>query len=48
LLLSPSGLSQRFEIVRHKFHDELFVSWMTPPIAVEAIDERLTVMVNFH
>jgi hypothetical protein len=40
--------SKRLQIVREQFHDELFVSWMTPPIAVDAADQHLTVMVDFH
>jgi hypothetical protein len=40
--------SKRLQIVREQFHDELFVSWMTPPIAVDAADQHLTVMVDLH
>jgi hypothetical protein len=39
---------QRFEIGFQKLHDELVVAGMTPAIAVDAADQHLTVMVDFH
>ena len=40
--------SQRFQVAFHKLHDEFVVAGMTPAIAVDAADQHLTVMVDFH
>jgi hypothetical protein len=40
--------SKRLQIVRQQLHDRLSVAWMSPAIAVDAADQHLTVMVDFH
>ena len=44
LLAYPKGL----QIVGQKFHDELFVAWVTPAIAFDTVDKHFAVMVDFH
>jgi hypothetical protein len=39
---------QCFQIAFHKLHDELIVAGVTPAIAVNAADQHLTVVIDFH
>ena len=43
-----SQSSQRFQIAFHKLHDELVVAGVTPAIAVDAADQHLTIVIDFH
>jgi hypothetical protein len=40
--------SQGFQIAFHKLHDEFFVAGVPPAIAVDAADQHLTIMIDFH
>jgi hypothetical protein len=40
--------SQRLQIAFHKLHDEFVVAGMAPAIAVDATDQHLTIVIDFH
>ena len=40
--------SQGFQIAFHKLHDEFLVAGVPPAIAVDAADQHLTIMIDFH
>jgi hypothetical protein len=48
VLAALASASQRFEVLFHQLHDERFVVGVTPTIAVDATDQHLTVVVDFH
>ena len=43
-----SASSQRFQVAFHKLHDEFVVAGVTPAIAVDAADQHLTIVIDFH
>ena len=43
-----SAPSQRFQVAVHQLHDELVVAGVTPAIAVDAADQHLTIVIDFH
>jgi hypothetical protein len=43
-----SAFCQRFQVAVHQLHDEFIVAGMTPAIAVNAADEHLTIVIDFH
>jgi hypothetical protein len=47
-MLSPHAHSQRFKIVLQHFHNELLVAGVSPAIAVDAADQHLAVVIDFH
>ena len=42
------GPSQRFQVAVHQLHDQLIVAWVAPAIAVDATDQHLTIVIDFH
>jgi hypothetical protein len=48
VLAAACKSSERFQVAFHKLHDEFVVAWMTPAIALDATDQHLTVMIDFH
>jgi|SoiMethySBSTD1v2_1073268.scaffolds.fasta_scaffold2366418_1 hypothetical protein len=47
-LASDGSAAECLQIVREQFHDELFIAWVTPAIAIDSTDQRLTVVVDFY
>jgi hypothetical protein len=48
VVLAASALPQCFQVAFHKLHDEFVVAGMTPAIAVDATDQHLTIVIDFH
>ena len=48
VLAAACKSSERFQIAFHKLHDELVVAGVTPAIAVNAADQHLTIVIDFH
>jgi hypothetical protein len=48
VLAAACKSSEHFQIAFHKLHDQLLVVGMTPAIAVNAADQHLTVVIDFH